>query len=123
MAKIKTEYNCSLQLTFDLLGGKWKLRILWHIMYGDNRFSLLKKGIPEITEKMLTTQLHDLEVSNLITRTVITEKPLNVEYALSEKYADLSNIIDQLCAFSDFYARKNGITIRDDEAKSIGTYK
>ncbi|MBZ4684072.1 MAG: hypothetical protein PWP46_2218 [Fusobacteriaceae bacterium] len=66
MAKLKSNYKCSLDLTFDLLGGKWKLRILWHIIHGDNRFSLLLKAIPEITEKMLTTQLRELEKHNLI---------------------------------------------------------
>ena len=41
MGKIKDDYSCALLLTMDLLGGKWKLRILWHIINGDNRFSLL----------------------------------------------------------------------------------
>lgn len=57
MGKIKDEYFCALLLTMDLLGGKWKLRILWHIINGDNRFSLLRKSIPDITNKMLITQL------------------------------------------------------------------
>jgi DNA-binding HxlR family transcriptional regulator len=115
MAKIKSDYNCSLQLTFDLLGGKWKLRILWHIMQGHNRFSLLQKGIPEITQKMLTTQLHELEESRLIIRRVIREKPLHIEYALSATYPDLANIIDRLCDFSKDYASINSITIRDND--------
>ena len=60
MGKIKDEYFCALLLTMDLLGGKWKLRILWHIINGDNRFSLLRKLIPDITNKMLITQLKEL---------------------------------------------------------------
>lgn len=66
MGKIKDEYSCALLLAMDLVGGKWKLRILWHIVHGDNRFSLLQKGIPDITEKMLTTQLKDMENSGVI---------------------------------------------------------
>lgn len=66
MAIIKEEYTCSLLLVIDLIGGKWKQRILWHIIHGDNRFSLLQKGIPDITGKMLTTQLKELEVNGLV---------------------------------------------------------
>lgn len=113
MAKLKHEYSCSLLLTMDLVGGKWKLRILWHIMHGDNRFSLLQKGIPDITEKMLTTQLRDLEETGLISRKVICEKPLNVQYALTTEYVQLEQIIEALCDFSKAYGEKNGIIVND----------
>lgn len=113
MANIKREYSCSLLLTMDLMGGKWKMRLLWHIMYGDNRYSLLKKAIPEITEKMLTTQLKELEQSELILRTVISYKPLKVEYSLNDKYVELKGIIDSLCDFSKEYGFKNGIIVHE----------
>ena len=51
--KNKKEYSCALLLANDLIGGKWKLRILWHISHGDNRFSLLTKAIPDISQKCL----------------------------------------------------------------------
>ncbi|MGL4283596.1 MAG: winged helix-turn-helix transcriptional regulator, partial [Eubacterium aggregans] len=51
MAQIKENYSCVLQLSNDLIGGKWKLRILWHVLKGENRFSSLLKGIPDITKK------------------------------------------------------------------------
>jgi DNA-binding HxlR family transcriptional regulator len=113
MAKLKEEYSCSLLLTMDLVGGKWKLRILWHIIHGDNRFSLLQKGIPDISEKMLTTQLKEMEETGLICRTIICEKPLNVQYALSEKYTQLKLIIDSLCDFSKEYGEMNNIIVHD----------
>lgn len=113
MAKLKEEYSCALLLTMDLVGGKWKLRILWHIISGDNRFSLLQKGISDITEKMLTTQLREMEETGLICRTVICEKPLNVQYALSEKYSQLKMIIDSLCDFSKAYGEMNNIIVHD----------
>lgn len=65
MGKIKKEYECSLLLTHDLIGGKWKLRILWHIIQGDNRFSLLAKAIPDITQKVLASQIKELETSGI----------------------------------------------------------
>lgn len=113
MGKLKSEYSCALLLTMDLIGGKWKLRILWHIKHGDNRYSLLQRGIPDITEKMLTTQLREMEESKLITRKVICEKPLNVQYALSDQAQELGEIIDSLCEFSSKYGENNDIIVHE----------
>ncbi len=113
MGKIKVEYSCALLLAMDLVGGKWKLRILWHIVHGDNRFSLLQKGIPDITEKMLTTQLREMESSGLILRKVINEKPLHVEYELSKEYSDLEVIVNALCELGKDYGEKNDIVVMD----------
>ena len=110
---LKNEYNCALLLTMDLVGGKWKLLILWHIINGDNRFSILHKKITNITEKMLTTQLREMEKTGLITRKVICEKPLNVQYSLTRKYAKLQTIIDDLCDFSKTYGKLNNIVVHD----------
>ncbi len=111
--KIKKEYTCALLLSMDLLGGKWKLRILWHILNGDNRFSLLQKGIPDITHKMLVTQLKELEQSKILIRTVVCEKPLNVVYSLSTEYEGLIQLVEGFCDFSKEYANKNEITLED----------
>lgn len=111
--KIKNEYTCALLLSMDLLGGKWKMRILWHILNGDNRFSLLQKGIPDITHKMLVTQLKELEQSNILIRTVVCEKPLNVEYFLSTQYKGLIPLVQGFCDFSKEYANQNGISLDD----------
>ncbi|WP_409967452.1 helix-turn-helix domain-containing protein [Bengtsoniella intestinalis] len=111
--KIQENYTCALLLSMDLLGGKWKMRILWHILNGDNRFSLLQKGIPDITSKMLITQLKELEQSNILTRTVVSEKPLNVEYTLSTDYKGLIPLVEGFCDFSKEYAQQNGISLGD----------
>lgn len=113
MAKLKSEYSCALLLAMDLVGGKWKLRILWHIVHGDNRFSLLQRGITDISEKMLTTQLREMEESGIILRMVISEKPLNVQYALSPEYDKLREIVNGLCDFSKVYSEKNDIVVHD----------
>lgn len=57
MADLQKHYKCSLELTMDLIGGKWKLIILWHLLDGSKRFSQLNRLLPNITQKMLTTQL------------------------------------------------------------------
>lgn len=113
MSRLKDSYKCSLDLTFDLIGGKWKLRILWHVMKGDNRFSLLLKGIPDITEKMLTTQLRELCDDGLLAKRVICEKPINIQYDLSNEYFELQEIINTLCDFSKYYGRENGIDVKE----------
>ncbi len=111
--KIKSQYTCALLLSMDLLGGKWKMRILWHVLHGDNRFSLLQKGITDITHKMLVTQLKELEQSNILVRTVVSEKPLNVEYSLSTKYKGLIPLVEGFCNFSKEYAKENSIVLED----------
>ncbi len=113
MEKIKKEYPCALLLTMDLLGGKWKMRILWHVLHGDNRFSLLQKAIPDITHKMLITQLKELEKSGILLRHDFQTLPLRVEYSLSEQYRMLIPIVNSFCDFAKDYAQQNNIHLLD----------
>lgn len=114
--KIKKEYACSLLLAHDLIGGKWKQRILWHILHGNNRFSLLEKGIPDITQKVLASQLRELENSKILKRIVVkNEPPKTVYYSINDTYSDLIPIIEALCSFSNDYAKKNNIIIAKEE--------
>ncbi len=111
MMNLKPEYGCSLELHNAILGGKWKLRILWHIYHGDTRFSQLKRTIPEISEKILAVQLRELEEHHLIKRTVISMKPLHTIYELSPEYPELGALVDSLCDFAHIYAKVNGIVV------------
>ena len=116
MTKINDRYKCSLELTHNIIGGKWKLRILWHIFNGDNRFSTLKRVIPNITEKVLYTNLRELETHGIIYKESRQEntKIMSVFYYLNEEYSELEEIIYLICKFSRKYASSNNIEIDCD---------
>ncbi len=90
-------YHCALDITMDYLGGKWKAIALWYLMGKPLRFSELKRRIPEITEKMLSLQLKNLETDGLVSRKVFAEVPPRVEYTLT---ADGKTLIPALKAMA-----------------------
>ena len=84
--------NCPVEATLDLIGGKYKALILWHLSEGKLRFSELRKVI-SATPKMLTQQLRELEASKLINREVFPVIPPKVEYSLTETGKSLMPIL------------------------------
>lgn len=114
MGKLKKEYRCVLDLAHDIIGGKWKLRILWNIDQGNNRFSMLERAIPEITQKMLMAQLRDLEEKGLIRREVIDDNPPKIiVYHIDESNTGIKEMIQATCFFSRNYANRNDINVED----------
>lgn len=111
MSKLKKDYVYPLDLGLDLIGGKWKLRILYHLTGGTKRFSELRKLLEGITEATLTVQLRELEGAHLIERKIYREVPLKVEYSLSEYGMELKSVLADLCKWSKKYARENEINI------------
>lgn len=111
MSKIKKEYVYPLDLGLELIGGKWKLRILYHLTGGTKRFGELRKLLEGITEATLTVQLRELEKNKLIKRKVYPEVPLRVEYSLSEYGEELESVLADLCKWSKKYAGENEIRI------------
>jgi len=97
-------YQCSMELTLDLIGGKWKALILWHLGESTLRFSELKRTLPKITQKMLTQQLRELEASGLVTRFIYTQIPPKVEYSLTPAGRSLLPILETLCQWGLNYA-------------------
>lgn len=98
------EYQCSMELTLDLIGGKWKALILWNLGQDTLRFSELKKTLPKITQKMLTQQLRELETSGLVKRFIYRQVPPKVEYSLTPEGKSLIPILDTLCEWGQNYA-------------------
>ena len=81
--KCPSTFHCPVEATLDLIGGKYKALILWHLINSTLRFNEIGKLIPQATPKMLTQQLRELEADGLIIRTVYPVVPPKVEYALS----------------------------------------
>lgn len=80
----------------DALNGKWKLQIVISLMFGNKRFTQIAKEIPNITDKMLSKELRDLEAHQLVKRTVYDSIPVVVEYTLTEHGRSLRDLIDVL---------------------------
>lgn len=87
---------CGAVYAIDVLGGRWKLVILYKLEKRTMRFSELKEHIPDISDRMLTLHLQELEKSGLVVRKVYAEVPPRVEYTLSESARKLAPIWQQL---------------------------
>lgn len=99
---------CPVETSLELLSGKWKGRILWKLHHYQNtmRFGELRRSLGNITEKMLTQQLRELESVNIIERRVYNEVPPKVEYSLTEFGKSMTPILDKFCEWGLANAHK-----------------
>ncbi|MDF1581067.1 MAG: winged helix-turn-helix transcriptional regulator [Desulfuromonadales bacterium] len=91
------DYRCTVAVTLDVIGGKWKAVILWHLTFKTLRFSQLRRRLPGITQKMLTQQLRELERNGVVHREVFAEVPPRVEYSLTDSGRSLQPILQLMC--------------------------
>ncbi|MDN4069360.1 helix-turn-helix domain-containing protein [Paenibacillus sp. FSL R5-0407] len=111
-------FNCEKELTLSIIGGKWKMIIMWHLgKEGTKRFSELKSLIPDITQRMLTTQLRELEDDGIVNRKVYPVVPPKVEYSLTPRGESLIPILDLMYEWGKDYIADMGeqVTIRGAE--------
>lgn len=95
--KKRKTYNCPVEVTVEVLDGKWKPLILWHLRDETRRFAQLRRLMPSISQRMLTQRLRELEADGLITRKVYAVVPPRVEYSLTALGRTLIPIMDQMC--------------------------
>jgi DNA-binding HxlR family transcriptional regulator len=94
------------QTTLKVLGGKWKILILWHLRDQPKRFSELKRLIPEISEKILIQQLRDLEKDGIISRRDYAELPPKVDYSFTEYGKSLKPVLRMLCNWGEEHLKQ-----------------
>lgn len=104
MAKAQSiDKECPIEVGLNILSGKWKLKILWHLSRGTVRFNELQRILGNITTKTLTQQLRELEEQGIVIRKIFPEVPPKVEYSLSEIGMTLQPILAQLCDWGKTY--------------------
>jgi DNA-binding HxlR family transcriptional regulator len=99
-------YNTAVEATLEVIGGKWKPVILFHLTFGKKRNNEFKSLIPAITQKMLTQQLRELEKEGIIFRISYNQVPPKVEYELTEYGWSLKEILHLMCRWGDSHIER-----------------
>lgn len=118
MESIK-KYSCFFQLTTDIIGGKWKGLVLWCLKDDIKRNGELKRLIPNISQKMLTQQLRELEDAGIVERIVYPVVPPKVEYKLTPMGLKLMPILLELHDWGKEYSKKYNLTLDDSKRDNL----
>ncbi len=110
--------ECPTEAALAVIGGRWKVPILWHLRRGTLRFGELSRLLSGVTQKMLTQQLRELERDGIVYRRVYPEVPPRVEYSLTQLGASLSPLLDALSTWGEGFltqvvARREGVGARE----------
>jgi DNA-binding HxlR family transcriptional regulator len=93
--------GCAVEAALSLIDGKWKGVVLYHLLERTHRFNEIRRRIPNVTQRMLTNQLRELEADGLVLRTVYPEVPPKVEYSLTARGRTLEPVIAALKSCAD----------------------
>ena len=100
----------------ELIGGRWTGAIIQTLLQGKTRYALIKAAIPDITDRMLSERLRSLEAEELLTRKVVPESPVRVEYELTEKGRSLESSLTEIGTWAERW-----ISLEDDtEIRAAG---
>ncbi|QOY38467.2 winged helix-turn-helix transcriptional regulator [Anaerobacillus isosaccharinicus] len=111
--------ECKVDTALEAIVGKWKHKILFHMIKQDKiRFNELKRSIPGITQKMLTSQLRELEQHDLITRKVYAQVPPKVEYSLTEHGKSLIPILSMMSVWGEEHVKHVESLYRETDEKA-----
>lgn len=97
--EVVTGNGCPVDTCVEVIGSKWKPTILYHLSFGSARFNVLRRLIPNITARMLTLQLRELEADGVVSRTVAAQVPPRVDYDLTEEGHTLLPILSAMAAW------------------------
>jgi DNA-binding HxlR family transcriptional regulator len=103
----KKVYNCSVDATLSVIGGRWKSIILFYLLQNKvMRFNQMQKTIPGITQRMLTNQLRELEKDDVVLRKVYAQVPPKVEYSLTDYCKTLEPILVAMRLWGDHHINR-----------------
>ena len=109
--------NCSVYDVMNIIGGKWKIDIIYHLGEKTLRFGELKKSLVPITQQMLSKQLKELENDDIVKRKVYSVIPPKVEYSLTETGQSLNPVIQSILKWASYYSDQLEICKDDCERK------
>ncbi|MGH9205625.1 MAG: winged helix-turn-helix transcriptional regulator [Acidimicrobiales bacterium] len=105
-------FSCPVDVPIEVLGGKWKLILVFHMLGGPRRNGELLRLVPGIAQKMLTQQLRDLERDGIVVRAVHHEVPPKVVYSLDPGERErLEPLLKALCDWSDYWTSRAGVGV------------
>lgn len=110
------EYVCLIEMALDLIGEKWKSLILWNLYNSPLRYNQLKRAIPDVTQKMLTQQLRELESCGLVHRHSYPQTPPKVEYSLTDDGKKLVPALEPLHKWGEAFIEQNGTIINNKKS-------
>ncbi|KQL49560.1 HxlR family transcriptional regulator [Brevibacillus choshinensis] len=99
-------YNTAVEATLEVIGGKWKPVILFHLTFGKKRNGELMSLMPAVTQKVLTQQLRELEEAGIVMRITYNQVPPKVEYELTEYGWSLKEILHLMCRWGDTHIER-----------------
>ena len=94
----------SFQQAAQLVGQRWVPQIVWVLLGGARRYSVVRTAIPEISDTVLSDRLRDLESAGILTRAVTPSTPVLIEYSLTDRGRELAKVIDDLAKWADRWA-------------------
>ena len=98
---MQSKDECSVRAALAVIGGKWKPVIARYLMLGTKRFGELRKLMPDVTQKMLTQQLRELEHDGIVARKIYQQVPPKVEYSLTAYGRTLRPVLEALCKWGE----------------------
>jgi len=93
--------ECPAEFTLAMIGGRWKIPLIFHLMDGPRRFSELSRALAGVSQKMLTQQLREMERNGLVERKVYAQVPPRVDYELTARGKTLKPVVDAMCEWGE----------------------